>query len=491
MQESAAKDGGQRILVVEDSLSVAKLMKASLDAVDGFTADNAYTLAQALDILASDQDYFLAVLDLHLPDASGAEIVNAVQAHGVPVIVYTSDFSRDLRENILGKGIIDYVIKSGNTIVALVAMIERLWRNTGIKVLVVDDSRQFRKYLRRLLERQMLTVFEASSGEEALTLLESEPDISLVFTDYEMKGINGAMLASRIRDRYAWGEKAVIGLSSEQGDTSVRFIKSGAHDFLPKTFEYEELYWRTRQNLETLEQVRELRRLNELKNRFMGMAAHDLRNPIGSIKGYSRLLEQGVVGEVNAEQKNFLSSIYNTSSHMLDLVNDLLDVSILESGGVDLELVPVDLVAIAQEQITLHRVMAESKNIRIDFESPSHLECTADGNRLSQVVSNLLSNAVKYSPAGSRVTVTLTMEQGKAVICVKDEGPGISPDERGKLFKPFQRLSTKPTAGEKSTGLGLSIVHDIIRAHGGEVWVRSEPGRGSAFYASLPSEVFD
>ncbi len=486
MKGSETPDRKLRILIVEDSQSVARLLKVSLESVEGFVADNAFTLAQTMQMLETGNEYFLAVLDLHLPDAAGEEIVDAVMSRGVPAIVYTSNFEPDVRKRILAKGIIDYVIKSGNTVMALAAMIERLRRNTELKVLVVDDSAQFRRYLRRLLMRQMLTVFEAASGEDALIVLEEEPDICLIFTDFEMGGMDGATLASRIRDKYAWGEKAVIGLSSTEGGTSIRFIKSGAHDFLPKTFEYEELYWRTRQNLETLERVRELRDLNELKNRFMGMAAHDLRNPIGSIKGYSQLLQQGMVGDVNAEQKNFLGAIHKTSSHMLDLVNDLLDVSALESGKVDLELARLDLTAVLEQQIGLHRVMAEAKDIRMEFFSPGQLYCVGDGNRLAQVISNLLSNAVKYSPPGSRIMVSLAMESAKAVVCVRDKGPGISPGETDKLFKPFQRLSAKPTAGEKSTGLGLAIVHDIVMAHNGEVWVESVPGQGAAFFVSIP-----
>ncbi|MFW5488396.1 MAG: response regulator [Desulfovibrio sp.] len=481
----------RRILIVEDSHSVARLLKVSLEAVPGFQALNAYSLAEALDTIDRNGDFFLAVLDMHLPDASGEEIVNKVMSRGIPVIIYTSDFTPDLRKRMLGKGIIDYVIKSGNTVMALASMIERLHRNTFLKVLVVDDSFQFRKYMRKLLTRQMLTVLEASSGEKALEVLDAEPEICLIFTDFEMEGMDGTVLSHRIRDKYGWGEKAVIGLSSGEEGTSVKFIKGGAHDFLPKTFEYEELYWRTRQNLEHLERIRELRDLNELKNRILGMVAHDLRNPIGSIKGYSQLLRKGIVGKVNEEQKNFLEAIHNTSSHMLALVNDLLDVSALESGKIDLVLDDCDVSALVEEEVRLYRVMAEPKNIRIDFSSLGPVPCIADLNRLPQVISNLLSNAVKYSPLGSTVHVSLGLDGQDVVFCVKDEGPGIPSDELDRLFKPFERLSTKPTGGEKSTGLGLAIVHDIVRAHDGDVWVESKQDQGTSFFFSLPCPSAD
>ena len=230
----------------------------------------------------------------------------------------------------------------------------------------------------------------------------------------------------------------------------------------------------------------ELSKLNEEKNHFLGMAAHDLRSPLGVILSYAEFLE--AEAQLNEEHREFLATIKKTSHFMLALVEDLLDVSAIESGQLDLRIAPTDLVELVARNATLHRALAAPKHIEIAFTPPEtrlppvHL----DPEKFEQVLYNLVSNAVKYSPPGSRVEISVGHGADGASVSVRDQGPGIPAAELPKLFKPFGRTSVRSTSGEKSTGLGLVIVRRIVEGHGGSVGVESEVGRGSVFRVVLP-----
>jgi signal transduction histidine kinase len=231
----------------------------------------------------------------------------------------------------------------------------------------------------------------------------------------------------------------------------------------------------------------ELLLLNEEKNRFLGIAAHDLRSPLGVILTYSEFLEDEAAAVLDREQLEFVAAIRTTSQFMLQLLNNLLDVSRIEAGKLDLDLQPFDLVALLRHNLGLNRVLAARKRMDIIFEPEAEtLRITADAAKVEQVLNNLVGNGIKFSPPGTEVTVRLSAGGGSAVVSVSDHGPGIPPDDLPKLFKAFSRTSVRPTGGEKSTGLGLAIVRRIVEGHGGDVSVESEVGRGSSFIFSLP-----
>jgi len=226
--------------------------------------------------------------------------------------------------------------------------------------------------------------------------------------------------------------------------------------------------------------------LNNLKNKFLGIAAHDLRNPLTSIRGFSEiLLEDG--DKLSEDQKEMITIIHDTGEQMLALVNDLLDVAVIESGKLQLQLVHGSLRDCVEERIKLCRLVAQKKNIRISSDLAGEVPAIEfDPNRIAQVIDNLIGNAIKFSPFDSHIFVTLELQDAAVKVSVKDEGPGISEEDRKKLFGDFQRLSARPTGGEKSTGLGLAIVKKIIEAHRGSLNVESKPGKGAVFSFELP-----
>lgn len=229
----------------------------------------------------------------------------------------------------------------------------------------------------------------------------------------------------------------------------------------------------------------ELKRLDELKNRLLGMAAHDLRNPLTSIRGFSEILLDEGLDE--ATRKEFLGIIFSVSEEMLNLLNDLLDISQIQSGKFTLRKTTGELADAAKRRIHLNQVIAAKKDIKIEMKVESSPVISFDHDRIGQVLDNFLSNAIKFSPKGSTITVTLKADGMWSMVEVADEGPGIPDEERSRLFGEFQRLSNMPTGGEKSTGLGLAIASKIVKAHGGNVGVISGNDRkGSVFFFALP-----
>jgi signal transduction histidine kinase len=233
----------------------------------------------------------------------------------------------------------------------------------------------------------------------------------------------------------------------------------------------------------------DLEKLIELKNEFLGMAAHDLRNPLFVVQSCAKFLLAKASGQLDEEQVEFLSIIESYSGFMLQMVEDLLDVSAIESGRLVLLPEPVDLVALVRRNLALNTVLAENKQIYLSFRHDQDLPLMMlDPVKIEQVLNNLISNAVKFSHPGSQVEVLLQRQADEAVILVRDEGQGIPAEELDRLFKWFGRTSVRGTGGERSTGLGLAIVRRIVAGHRGRIWVKSEVGKGSSFYVSLPIE---
>ncbi|MGE0482626.1 MAG: diguanylate cyclase [Gammaproteobacteria bacterium] len=250
------------VLVVEDSRAIRQLLCSYLEELGGFTIEACATRAEAEALLADDPErFFCAALDLNLSDAPNGEVVDAVRAHGVPVIVLTGSADAALRERIMAKHVVDYVLKQNAHEIEHVAyLVGRLRENRQTKILVVDDSRSFRQYLVKLLERYFFQTFEATDGKEALAVIEEHPDTTLVITDVNMPHMNGYELISTLRLRYRREDLAIIGVSdARHHEVSARLLKLGANDFLSKPFVVEEFYCRVTQNTNMIAYVRQVR----------------------------------------------------------------------------------------------------------------------------------------------------------------------------------------------------------------------------------------
>ena len=244
---------------------------------------------------------------------------------------------------------------------------------------------------------------------------------------------------------------------------------------------------RLRQALDDAEHARaRAEQADRFKTEMLGMAAHDLRNPLSSIQGFAELVESGRCQTLD-ESRRFARIIANASRRALALLGDLLESAALDAGRVDLRPIPLDLAPLLVEVIDRVRPRAEAKSQPIEFFGIEHAMVHGDPDRLAQVFENLLSNAIKFSPPQSRIEVRISNTADQIEVAVKDFGQGFGAEEKSRLFQRFQRLSARPTAGESSTGLGLAIVRDLVHLHQGRVEAES-PGadRGATFRVILP-----
>lgn len=250
------------VLVIEDSKFFSQLVCKSVAERTGMNVIAAMTFEEARDIVESgDLEFDLALCDIVLPDSQDGESVEYICDKKIPCIVFTSLFSEDLREHLFTKNIIDYVIKdTPASLDYLLNLVERLQLNGQVKVLVADDSRVSRRYVRQLLELYRFEVIEADGGVDALAAATSDPDIRMVITDYHMPDMDGVTLTRKIRAIRPRDDLAIIGFSAGGGNAlSAQFLKNGANDYVIKPFLREEFLWRVTQNIQSLEMMQHLK----------------------------------------------------------------------------------------------------------------------------------------------------------------------------------------------------------------------------------------
>ncbi len=236
------------------------------------------------------------------------------------------------------------------------------------------------------------------------------------------------------------------------------------------------------------EQKASLEKANAELNRFIGMAAHDIRNPVGSIQMMAEILLEDE--QIPEDKKNFLGMIHTTAQNSLQILNDTLNISKIQSGTVELNIAAADYIKLVKECIAQNKPMAEKKQQSITLETEiNSVTLSFDKSRLTQVLNNLLTNAIKYSELNKAITVKISFADADHRLLlteVIDHGLGIDEKYHATLFDPFTTTSNKPTDNESKTGLGLSIVKKIVELHKGTIGFRSEKGKGSDFYFTLP-----
>jgi two-component system sensor histidine kinase/response regulator len=364
----------------------------------------------------------------------------------------------------------------------------------GRRILAVDDDRINLRIIGGILRTEGYEIAEAASGEQALEMYPTvQPN--LVLLDVMMPGIDGFTTCRTLKRTYGDSCAPVIFVTAKsEADDIVMGFDVGGVDYLTKPFRPKEVVARIRTHLsnqQLVEQqkllVDQLSKANAAKDRFLGMCAHDLRNPLSSIRGLAELMDENAIGSLTNEQKEIVQTIHGASQSMLQLVNELLDVATIEAGHLKLAKEPTSVVEIVERSVHLSNIEAAKKNTRIEMVKASGDPIVdVDRNKIRQVVDNLINNAVKYSPRGSVITVIIHSDDTVAGFAVRDNGPGIPEGERHKLFKDYGRLSVQPTGGEKSTGLGLAICRKIVEAHHGTIGVENIDGRGCEFLVSLP-----
>jgi len=237
--------------------------------------------------------------------------------------------------------------------------------------------------------------------------------------------------------------------------------------------------------------INEMRELDRLKSQFLANMSHELRTPLNSIIGFSRVILKGIDGPITELQEQDLSAIYNSGQHLLRLINDILDLSKIDAGKMELAFDDVNMTELIDTVVPTARGLIKDKPIRlVQNIAPNLPVVRADPTRIRQVLLNLLSNAAKFTEEGS-ITIEANVQKGEndqeeIIVKVIDTGPGIAKEDMHKLFQPFSQVDSSPTRKTGGTGLGLSISRRLIEMHGGQIGVESEPGKGSTFYFTIP-----
>ena len=361
-------------------------------------------------------------------------------------------------------------------------------------ILVVDDIQQNIQVVGEILNANDFEVMPATSGAQAWERIRSQlPD--LILLDFMMPDVNGIEVCRQLKSDPITKKIPVIFLTaSNETEHLMQAFAVGAVDYVTKPFRAEELLARVRTHLE-LKTAREalwdyslrLRELNDEKNEFLGIVAHDLRSPLSNIvTSTSMVFAEPQMDRPQIDE--FLGIIQTSAVHMMHLVENLMDVNAIEQGRLKVDIAPCEVGELLKGVTNNYQSKAKAKKQDLAItEEGSPLVALADAHSTIQVFDNLVSNAIKYSPAGKRIDVHLTRRNGVIRCEVKDEGPGLTPDDLSKVFGKFARLSAKPTGGESSTGLGLSIVKRMVEAGGGKVWCESEVGRGARFIVEYPA----
>jgi two-component system, NtrC family, sensor kinase len=236
---------------------------------------------------------------------------------------------------------------------------------------------------------------------------------------------------------------------------------------------------------------RQLEVASEHKSHFLANMSHELRTPLNAIIGFSQVLRQRLFGPINEKQEEYLDDILSSGNHLLSLINDVLDLSKVEAGQVELEVASFSLREALERGVVMVREPATKHGVRFSLELAPGIDLVeGDERRLRQVIFNLLSNAVKFTPEGGRVVVATASRDHEVLISVTDTGPGIPLEDHERIFEEFQQTSVGVQQRE-GTGLGLALSKRLVELHGGRIWVESEPGHGSRFVFTLPAKEAD
>jgi signal transduction histidine kinase len=361
-------------------------------------------------------------------------------------------------------------------------------------VLIVDDTAANIEMLGAMLRVKDIQVVAAINGPQALTIAEAKmPDVILL--DIQMPDMDGYAVCQKMKSNPVTQDIPIIFLTAKNETADiVKGFELGAVDYITKPFRPQELFARLRTHLQltalqkqTLAQNQELVTLNKLKDEFLGVAVHDLKNPLSGITGLAEYLRDNE--EIDREMaKHCLDTIITQSTKMFAIIKNLLNVNAIERGALSLHITRQNLPALAQSTTESYGIKAEGKNLTLHTVLEENCDVLADEISTIQILDNLISNAIKFSPEGKTITVAVRKTpHGVVALNVQDEGPGLTDEDKTKLFTTFAKLSAQPTAGEHSTGLGLSIVKRLAEVMNATVRVESTYSKGATFIVEFPA----
>jgi two-component system sensor histidine kinase/response regulator len=354
------------------------------------------------------------------------------------------------------------------------------------RVLVVDDQASNIQVIGGVLGKLGFEVKSAPDGATALAgLASTEPD--LILLDVMMPGMDGVEICRRIRANQEWADIPIIFLSAaDDKELVVRALEAGGVDFVTKPFNHAELISRVRTHLALKGTRDRLRQVAEDKDELLGILAHDLKNHLGGMQMSASLLRERMDRFGDTKMEQLCGNICHSTGQLLSFVKEFL-----ANSATDREIAMRWQCVNLNEAVTLaaqeYQEIARRKDLDLCTVLPdAPVVVTADRRALDQVLDNLISNAIKFSPDGRQITVRVQALKHAGECAVEDQGPGFSAKDKARMFRRYGRLSARPTGGEPSTGLGLSIVKKLVHRMEGELICDSLPGQGATFIVRLP-----
>ncbi len=370
-------------------------------------------------------------------------------------------------------------------------------------ILIVDDNQDNCDLLNRRLSRKGFSCAMANSGHQALDMVQNQPP-DIILLDVMMPEIDGFEVLHILRQSYNSVELPVLMVTAKNAhEDIIKAFEMGANDYIEKPVDFPVMLARIKHHLEhkklddelklSQQQLREQNRMldtsNQHKVNFLSSMSHELRTPLNAILGYSEVLIDGMIGDLTEKQKEYCQEIFDSGSFLLIIINDLLDLSKIEAGKLELELQPTDIELLVDSITGLIREKASRHNIKISTIIQNGIAPAAlDPLRIKQILINLLSNAIKFTDDGKEVRLDVQLkETDELVLSVTDQGCGISAPDIERIFLPFEQAeSSLQGKNVEGTGLGLALVNKLAELHHGIVEVESTLGQGSRFTVTLP-----
>jgi two-component system phosphate regulon sensor histidine kinase PhoR len=484
------------ILLVDDEKRFRETSRRLLNRVryEVILAENGRV---ALDLL-SRNSVDVILLDLKMPVMGGEEFLKTMRPGypHIPVIIVTGHGSMDIAVDCMTRGAYYFISKPVDPDL-LVLTIEKALEKKRLE----EQAKQFQEEtVRNLLElntekKKLETIIHCLANGVMVTnknlevILHNPALLRLLDLSEEIQ--NPVPVSEIIRDnalietlhQIQKGETAEQELISQEirsGSKVLRAISA------PALASDRNVFWAVAGAVTVLEDITPFKELDRMKTDFVNMVAHELRSPLVAIRQLNSVLAEGLAGPLQQKQQEFVEKGMKKIDALLGLIHDLLDVAKLEDGKLLQHAVPVDIVAMIEEMVTLMQPRARKQGVTLSFSCENLRPITADPRNMEEILSNLLSNAMNYSPDGGDVTVTAKGVGEVMEITVSDTGVGIAPEELPKIFEKFYRVKHPRTRQVSGTGLGLSLVKGIVEAHHGTVDVESVPDKGTTFTIRLP-----
>jgi two-component system sensor histidine kinase/response regulator len=354
------------------------------------------------------------------------------------------------------------------------------------RLLVVDDDEANIQGLRAMLGKLGFEIAPATSGPQALEHLAAHPP-DLILLNLLMRGMDGFELCKRIQEKPAWADIPIIFFSANNDkELLVRALESGGADYLSQPFDKAELLSRIRTHLMLKTTRDHLKQLAREKEELLGMISHYLQNNLAGMNMSARLLLDHTYSKGDSKLRLMAENIWNSSNQMRLFIKALL-ANAAADRGFKINLESIDVSTAVLRCMRQYEDAARDKDIALHgVPLKESAFIYADPVALDQVCDNLISNAVKFSPPKKRISVTLQRSESYVECLFQDEGPGFTEADKARMFQRYARLTARPTGGEPSTGLGLSIAKKLVQAMNGELICQSTPGQGATFILRLP-----